>query len=173
MTVFSSEVVQDLVALEAGEPLELHRQDRVGLDPRQGDACSMQTRRPRPPRRGLAAADQLDDLVDVIEGDHEALDDVRAGLGLAELELRPPAHHLAPVLDEQPQALQQGQDLGPAVDEGQHDDAEGVLERRELVELVEDDLAGLALLDCRRTIRTAAAVALVVDVGDAVDPLVR
>ena len=60
-------------------------------------------------------------------------DDVRPLPGLAELELRPAADHVDPVLDEQPEELLERQRLGPAVDQGQHDDAEGVLQRRELV----------------------------------------
>ena len=89
---------------------------------------------------GLAdVADHSDDLVDVMQRDQEPLDDVGALTGLAELVLRPAADDVDPVLDEQPEEFLQRQGLGPAVHQGQHDDAEGVLKRRELVELVEDD----------------------------------
>ena len=58
--------------------------------------------------------------------------------------LRPPPDHVHAVLDEQPEKVLQRQRLGPAVDQGQHDHAERVLERRELEELVEDDVRVLA-----------------------------
>ena len=42
----------------------------------------------------LRLADRLDDLVQVVEGDLQALQDVRARLGLGQLELRAPRHDL-------------------------------------------------------------------------------
>ena len=79
--------------------------------------------------------------------------------------LRPPADHVDPVLDEQPQELLERQGLGPAVDQGQHDHAEGVLERRVLEELVDDDVGVFALLDRDDDPDRLFAVAEVVDVG--------
>ena len=105
-----------------------------------------------------------------MQRDQEPFDDVRPLPGLAELVLRPPADHVDPVLDEEPQELLQGQGLGPAVDQGQHDHAEGVLQRRELVELVEDDVRVFALLDRDDDPHRLLAVAVVVDVGHAGDP---
>ena len=81
--------------------------------------------------------------------------------GLAELVLRPAADHVDPVLDEQPEHLLQRQGPRPAVDQGQHDHAERVLQRRELVELVEDDVGVLALLDLHDDPDRLLAVALV------------
>ncbi len=89
---------------------------------------------------------------------------------LAELILRPPPDHVDPVLDEEPEQVLQRQGLGPAVDQGQHDHAEGVLERRVLEELVDDDVRVLALLDGDDDPHRLVAVAEVVDVGDAGDP---
>ena len=43
----------------------------------------------------LRSADEGDHLVEVVEGDHVALEDVGALLGLAQVELRPAAHDLA------------------------------------------------------------------------------
>ena len=58
----------------------------------------------------LDAADERDDLVEVIERDAEALEDVRARLGLPQLELGPPPDHLAAELDELLDELEQVQD---------------------------------------------------------------
>ena len=90
---------------------------------------------------------------------------------LAELELRPPADDVDPVLDEQPEQLLQRQRPRPAVDQGQHDDAEGVLQRRELEELVEDDVGVLPLLDLHDDPDRLLAVALVLTMS--VTPVIR
>ena len=62
------------------------------------------------------------------------------------------------------------QRLGPAVDQGQHDHAEGVLERRVLEELVDDDVGIFALLDGDGDPHRLLAVAEIVDVRHAGDP---
>ena len=62
--------------------------------------------------------------------------------------------------------------LGLLVDDGQHDDAEGGLEGRVLVEVVQDDLGQLAPLDLDDD-PDAFPVGLVADVGDALDLLLR
>ena len=62
------------------------------------------------------------------------------------------------------------QRLGPAVDQGQHDHAEGVLERRVLEELVHDDVGIFAFLDGDGDPHRLLAVAEIVDVGHAGDP---
>ena len=66
--------------------------------------------------------------------------------------------------------LEQRQHLRPAVDDGQHDDAEGLLQLGVLVEVVEHDLGDLAALQLDDDAH-AVAVALVADVGDAFDRL--
>ena len=70
VVVSSLRLVHDLLALEAGEALELHLQDGVGLDEGEGEALEQAGARLR---RALARADELDHLVQVIEGDHAAL----------------------------------------------------------------------------------------------------
>ena len=89
---------------------------------------------------------------------------------LAKLILGAPADHVDPVLDEEPQQVFQRQGLGPAVDQGQHDHAEGVLERRVLEELVQDDVGVFAFLDRNGDPHRLLAVAEIVDVGHAGDP---
>ena len=50
--------------------------------------------------RALRSANQLDHLVEVIERDLEAFEDVGPRLGLPQLELGPAPHHFAAELDE-------------------------------------------------------------------------
>ena len=59
----------------------------------------------------LRAADDLDHLVDVVDGDLEALEDVLPGLGRVEVELGPADDDLVPVLDEALEQLLQVHDL--------------------------------------------------------------
>ena len=124
----------------------------------------------RASRRHLARANQLDDLVEVIEGEPEAFEDVRARLGLLQLELDPPPHDLAAELDELLDELEQAQDLRPAARDGEHDDAEGRLQLRVLVEVVQDDLGHLAALQLDHDAH-AIAIRLVAQVRDAFDRL--
>ncbi len=103
---------------------------------------------PHQPRPGLGRVgrrpDHADDLVDVRQRDQQAFDDVGPLPGLAELVLGPPTDHVDPVVDEEPEEFLERERPGPAVDQGQHDHAERVLQRRVLKELVEDDVGVLA-----------------------------
>ena len=92
-------------------------------------------------RLGGAAAN-VDDLVQRRDGDQLPFQDVRAPLGLAQQILRPPADDLDAVAQELLEHLLERQHLRPAVDQGQQDDADGLLQGRELVELVEHQVAG-------------------------------
>ena len=91
-------------------------------------------------------------------------------LRLAKLILGAPPDHVDPVLDEQPQELLERQRPGPAVDQGQHDHAERILERRVLEELVDDDVGVFTLLDRDGDPHRLLAVAEIVDVRHAGDP---
>ncbi len=178
--------LRQLVGLQAGQALELHGEDGVGLHPGQpggllglgvveGAAEDLgRDGHHHQPGAGLRrvgrGADHPDDLVDVRQRDQQPLDDVGPLPRLAELVLRPPADHVDPVLDEQPEQVLQRQRPGPAVDQGQHDHAEAVLQRRVLEELVDDDVGVLALLDGDDDPHRLVAVAEVVDVGHAGDP---
>ena len=91
------ELVENLLPLEAGEPLQLHVEDGLRLDLAQAE---LRDQAGLGFGRVLRAADQRDHRVEVIERDPQAFEDVRARLGLAQLELGPPAHDLAAELDE-------------------------------------------------------------------------
>ena len=111
-----------------------------------------------------------DDLVEVVQRDQQAFEDVGAALLLGQLELGPPDDDLALVADVGLDRLAQRQRPGHAVDERDHVDAERRLHRRVLVELVEHDLGdGVALeLDDQAH---PALVGVVLDVGDPVELL--
>ncbi len=113
------EFVEDLLPLESGEPLQLHVEDGLGLNLRQPELCDESG---FGLRRVLRPADQRDHLVEVVERDAQALEDVRARFGLAQLELDAAPHHLAPELDELLDDLEQVEHSGTAADDCQRDD---------------------------------------------------
>ena len=80
-----------LLDLEPGQPREPHVEDRLGLPLGQPEALLQLARSPSRCRRG---PDQLDDLVDVVDGDLETFQDVLAIERLLQLVLgaldRPP-----------------------------------------------------------------------------------
>src|SRR5581483_11134138 len=92
------ELVLDLVAFEAGEAAELEVEDGLRLLvahlPGLGHELLFGG------VGGLGAADRLDDLVEVAQGDEVALEDVLAFAGAVELELGAAADDLAAVVDE-------------------------------------------------------------------------
>ena len=101
----------------------------------------------------------------MVEADLESLEDVGPFLGALEVESRAPQDHVAAVVDEELQRLLQAQHHGAAVDDRQHDHAERLLQRRVLVEVVEDGV------DLRLALQLdhdphAIAVGLVAEVGD-------
>ena len=94
----------------------------------------------------VGRTDQLDDLVEVVERDEVALEDVCARERLAQLELRAAGDDLALEVEVVPDELEERQRPRHAVDERDGVVAERRLQRRVLEELVERDLRdGLAL----------------------------
>src|SRR5262249_13907168 len=124
------ELVEDLLALEAGEALQLHVEDRLRLDRRQAEPGDQAVA-----RFGdrLRSANQLDHRIEVIERDLQSLEDVIPRLGFLQFELGAPADDLAAELDEALDELQEVQHLRAAADDREHDDAEARLQRRVLV----------------------------------------
>mgnify|MGYP003694241459 CR=1 FL=1 len=99
-SVFSSsgELVEDLLALEAGQPLQLHVENRLRLDLRQAEAASSGRRAPPAPsstaRISVMTASRWSSAI------FEPFEDVIARFGLPQLELGPPADDIAPEVDE-------------------------------------------------------------------------
>ena len=75
----------------------------------------------------LAGPDDADDLVEVVEGDQQALQDVGPLLGLVQLEAGAPDDDVLLVVEVVAEHLAQRQGAGHPVDQGQHVDAEGGL----------------------------------------------
>ena len=124
-----------------------------------------------------ALADDRDDLVDVVERDPEAFENMGPVARLVEIVLRAPLDDDLAVLDVVADELAQREHLGfegqsAAGDrrgrghERQHVEAEAALQRRVLVELVEHDVRRGRALQFDHDARPAAA-RLVVEAGDA------
>ncbi|VWM13599.1 Uncharacterised protein [Collinsella intestinalis] len=161
------ELLLDLVALQAGEAAELHLEDGRGL--LGGKAKALDEAGAGLGVR-LRGADDGDDLVDMVEGHEIALEDVRAGLGLLEVEAGAAGHHVDLVIDVVLQHLAQRQALGNAVDQREVVRAEGGLQRGVLIQVVEHDLRDDALLELDDEAQ-ALLGGLVAHVGDALDTL--
>ena len=118
--------------------------------------------------RILGFADERDHLVDIGDRDRQADQHMGAVARLAEQELGAPRHHLFAERDEGDEQVLQRHHQRPAAVERHHVAAETRLQRREAVELIENDVAlGVALEFDHHAI--AVAVALVAQIGDAVD----
>ena len=95
----------------------------------------------------FAAADQLDDVVEVFESFLEAEQDVLALFRFAQIELRPAPHDIHAVLDEELEQLNQAEFARLASDDREQDHPERLLHLRVLEEIIEDELRFLAALD--------------------------
>ena len=111
--------LEDVLGLHLGEVEDLHQAGAGGL-------------------RVVALAHDLDDLVDVEDRQQQALDQVQARPALAEAVLGAAPHHGQAVGDEHLQQLLEAHRARLAVHEGDVVDAEGLLQRGVLVQLLED-----------------------------------
>ncbi len=157
-----SELLLDLVALEADETTQAHLEDRIGLGLRELEAL-------HEARLGfdvgLGPADDLDDLVDVVQRNDVALEDVGALLGLSELVAGASDDHVLLMLDVGLEHLGQRHGARYPVVKREHDHAEAGLQRRVFVEFVEHDLRDRGLLELDDYAH-ALAVGLVAQVRD-------
>ncbi len=199
----------DLVLFQAGQALQAHLQDFLGL--RFGEAVQAvlahavfafqslgaivigvhdaavragasehlahQLAVPRPvhqlglgDRRRGRFADDADELVDVGQRHGQAFQHVAALAGLAQFEHRAPRDHLAAVLQEHDDQVAQVAQARLAIHQRHHVDAEGVLQLRLLVEVVQHHLGHFAALEFDHQAH-AGFVGLVLDVADALDLL--
>ena len=122
----------------------------------------------RAPAVSSRGADQPDRLVEVVEDDREAFEDVGARLGLLQVVGGAADHDFAAELEEVPQHVLQRQRLGAAVHQREHVHAEGALQRRLLVELVQRDVGRRVALQLDHDAH-ALAVRLVAQIRDALD----
>ena len=158
---------EELVALEAGELAEAHFEDGGDLGVGETEALAEAG---LGLVVGLGVADDVDDLVEVVLGDEEAIDDVEALLGLGELETATAGVHLEAVVDVALEEVAQGHAARAAMIQGDHVRAEGGLQVAVFVELVEDDGTGLGvLLQLDDDADAVLQAGLIADVGDALD----
>ncbi len=187
------ELLLDLVAAERGEPLQAQVENGLGLlggkpgrargrhpvarviDQRNhgGDVARRPVARHQRLARLVGVAggtNEPDHLVDIGDRDGKSHQHMGAVARLAEQEFAAPRHHLLAEGNERGEHVLEIHHQRPAAVERDHVGAEGGLQRREAVELVENDLAlGVALELDHDAI--ALPVRLVAQVGDAVDLL--
>ena len=155
----------DLLPLHAGQSLQLEVEDGLRLPLGKLVALNQAA---AGCRGGLGASDQLNDVVEIVEGGDEAFQNVRPLPRLAQLERRPPANHVASKVEDVSDDLQKWKHSRPVVDDREHVDAEARLERRVLVEVVEHDLTDFATLEIDDDAHSAT-VGLVAHLRDAFD----
>ena len=188
------EVVGDLVPLQAGQALEAHLQNGLGLflgepvRPVSGDLAvglvdERDQRRDvaRGPRRRhqffagilpvLGLADQLDDRIQVGDRDRQAGHDMGPLPCLAELIRGPAGNDFLAEIDERLKNLLEIQHFGLAAVQRQHVHAEAGLQRREGIELVEHDFGHGIALDFDHHPH-AVPVGFVAEIRDPLDLLV-
>src|SRR5918996_4519903 len=152
----------DLVLLQRRQAAQLDVGDVVGLDLGQSE----------PRHQSLArlfgvgrCADQFDDVVDVVEGDDQPLEDVGPLLGLAQPIAGASDNYFDLVGDVRLDRIRQVESAGNTVDECHHVHAEVVLQLSALVELIEDDLRNRIPLQIDHK-TDAGARRLVSDIGN-------
>ena len=156
------------VALESGQLLEAHVEDGPGLDLAQLELLHQAV---TGVFRRLAAPDEGNDLIQVVDGNDEPLQDVGPLLRLAQFILGPAHDDIVTVLEVVEDHLPQVQQLRTPLDQGNVVDREAGLELRVLVQLVEDHVRDGVPLEIKHDPH-ALPVGLVPDLADAVNLLV-
>ena len=123
-----------LLTLQTGEGTQTHIHDGTRLDEREGEALHKLL---DSFLRLTGRTDDADDLVDIVDSDDQALEDVDTLLGLAQLKLRTAVDDIVTVLDEELDEVTKVQQLRAALHERNIIDAEGALQCTHLVELVQ------------------------------------
>ena len=161
-------LILQLLPVQALEAAQLHLQNGLGLHVVQGEPahqvllCVV-----------VAGADDADDLVNVVLGDEQPLQQVGPLLGLAQVIAGPAEQDLLLVLEILVNDVAQGENLGLGlvVHQGQHVDGKGGLQLGLGIEPVEHHLGVGVPLELNDNAHSVP-VRLVPDVGDALQPLV-
>src|SRR5690625_980963 len=161
-------LLEQFLALQAGEALQAHVQDGLRLDVTHAERLDQAFLRFRTIGAG---ADQGDNLVQVIERLEVALEDMSAFLGPLQLEAGASGDHIAAVFEVQAQYLAQRQQTRAAVDDADVVDREARLQLGVLVQLVEHQLRMGTTLQFEHDAH-ALAVGLVAQRTDVLDLLV-
>ena len=161
-------LVFQFLAFQTGEGTQPHIHDGLGLH-----VC--QTEPLHQPFFGFlrvgARTDDADHLVNVVQGDQQACQDVGPFFRLVQVVFRPSGDHFLLVLQIKLQHFQKGEDLRFVIDQGQHDHAKAVLQLGVFVQLVQDNI-GIGVFSELDHHPDTGLVCLVPEVRDAVDPFV-
>ena len=152
----------DLFGLESGESSQTHVENRLRLTLGQLEPLLQLGRSDLGVLRG---SDELDDLVDIVDGDLEALEDVLAIQRPGQIEFGAPHDDDEAMVDVVLKHLAKRQYLRLAVHERQHDDPERGLHLRMLVQTVQHDFRHRITLELDDDPH-AVAVRLVTQVPD-------
>ena len=123
-----------LLTLQTGEGTQTHIHNSTRLDEREGEALHELL---DSFLRLAGRTDDTDYLVDIVDSDDQALEDVDTLLGLAQLKLRTAVDDIVTVLDEELDEVTKVQQLRAALHERNIIDAEGALQCTHLVELIQ------------------------------------
>ena len=115
----------DLMAFHIGQLSETHLDDSLSLYLVKTEALHQRGTRGR---LVLARADNADNLVDKVDRDLQALENVHSVLSLLEVELRSAADNVLLELDVALEHILEREDLRLTVDDREHDSAEGDLQ---------------------------------------------
>ena len=113
--------------------------------------------------RAIRSTNNANDLLDIVQGNFVAFENMFALAGLFEQERGAPANHIHPMIDEVADRVMQGEFPRLAIDHREKDHGKALLHLRVLVELVEDDLRFCAALEADDDAHSVA-VALVAEV---------
>ena len=123
-----------LLTLQTGEGTQTHIHDGTRLDEREGEALHKLL---DSFLRLTSSTDDADNLVDIVDSDDQALEDMDTLLGLAQLKLCTAVDDIVTVLDEELDEVTKVQQLRAALHERNIIDAEGALQCTHLVELIQ------------------------------------
>jgi len=125
-------LVLDLLTLQRGQAAKLHIQDGLGLNlaevERLAEVAARRLNRAR-------AADDVDRLIQVIQGGEQPFQDVGALAGARQIVFAAPPDYRQAMIEVDTQRLLETERAWLAINQGQHDDAEGGLQRCELEQL--------------------------------------
>src|SRR5262249_36979661 len=155
--------IEDLLALQAGEPLQLHVEDGLRLD--SGEA-ELDHQPVTCLGHRFGGTNQDDDGVEMVQRNSEAFENVIARLSLAQFEFSTAPNDVASEVDEALDQLEQVHHLRPTAEDREHDDAEAELQLGVLVKVVENDLRHFTASQFDYDAH-ALAVGFVAQVGDA------
>ena len=147
----------DLLAFQTGQAAQLHFEDCFALLFGKLEALHQHVFRFA---IGVGRTNDLDYLVDVVEGNHEAFQDMGAGLCFGQVVARATLHNLFLMQDVVVEDFLQGQYTRNTINQSQHIAAETNLQLGMLVQLVQHNLRNSVLLQLDNDVDAVAVSAI-------------